>query len=440
LDSKNREKVEIGLIGFGTIGSGVVKALFTKRGFLEKKTGLDLRIKKICDKDISTTRGNIKIDRQLLTTDASDILNDPQIQIVIELIGGIHPAKEYILKALNSGKHVVTANKALLAQEGKQILSLAERKRLSLGFEGSVCAGIPIIKALSQGLLANQINSIFGIINGTTNFILSQMSVEGWGLRQAISEAKKRGIAERDPSLDIEGTDSAHKLAILAFLSFGKFVNLKDIFVEGISRISSLDVRYAKELGYVIKLLAIAKKEGDQLELRVSPTLIPEGHPLASIGGTVNAVYLDGDMVGQQLFCGHGAGQMPTASAVISDLVDVAQNIRLGRGRVGHIPMLAGFSTIKRLRKIDQIQTRYYIRFMAQDKPGVLAKISGILGRRNISIASVSQKERHRAEVVPVIMLTHEAGERNLRQALDEIDRLSVVKPKSVAIRIETIQ
>jgi homoserine dehydrogenase len=429
-------KINIGIIGFGTVGSGVVKALIEKAPLLKRSIGAEINIKKIADLDITSPRG-IKVDKSILTKNVNAVIEDPKIQIVLELIGGIHPAKEYISKAIRQGKHIITANKALLAQEGEEIFNLAEEKGVDVYFEASVCGGIPIIKALREGLIANQIEALFGIINGTSNFILSNMVQRGCEFKEALLEAKRKGFAERNPSLDIEGIDSAHKLAILTFLSFGKFIKLEEIFVEGISHISLADVRYAKELGYVIKLLAIAKREGGELEVRVNPTLIPQEHPLASIGGVINAVYISGDMVGEQLFSGQGAGQMPTASAVLSDLIDLARNIKLGICR--RISPIIPTVSIKRLRKIDEIETRYYIRFMAVDRPGVLAKIAGILGKYKISIASVSQKERKRARIVPIVMVTHEAKEKYLRTALSQIDRLPAIKPKSVAIRMEPI-
>lgn len=428
--------INIGIIGFGNVGSGVVKILREKRGFLAEKIGLEINVKKICDKDITSHR-NVSVDKKLLTKNHLEIIEDPQIDIVVELMGGIHPAKEFILGALKRGKNIVTANKALLAQEGQEIFALASDKGKSIYFEASVGAGIPIIKSLREGLVANKFNSIFGILNGTSNFILSEMSRDNCDFSDALKEAQKRGFAESDPSLDIDGIDSAHKLALLTYLCFGKFVTMKEIFVEGISRISLSDVEYARELGFEIKLLAIAKKEGEDLEVRVHPTLVPKSHLLSSVNGVINAIYVSSDLAGELLFYGPGAGQMSAASAVVSDIVDLTQDIKAGLFRP-NLKIVAD-NSIKRIREIDDFESRYYIRFMAVDKPGVLAKISGVLSKYKISIASVTQKERRKAQVVPIVMIVHDAKEKDLRTALSTIDRLDVIKEKSVAIRIEEL-
>lgn len=429
-------KVNVGLLGFGTVGSGVFKILRDKKSFLSERIGLEINIKKICDKDITSKR-IITPDKSLLTKDVKGIINDPHIEIVIELMGGIHPTLEYLLEALKNGKHIVSANKALLAQQGQELFAYAADRNKSIYFEASVGAGIPIIKSLREGLVANKFFSIFGIVNGTTNFILSQMSHNNCTFNEALNQAKIKGFAEKDPSLDIDGIDSAHKLILLTYLCFGKWVNLNDIAIEGISSISLADVNYAKELGFEIKLLAIAKKEGDELEVRVHPTLIPNAHLLSSVKGIFNAIYVSSDLAGDLLFYGPGAGQMSAASAVVADLVDLTQHIKAGLFR----PTLKTImdKSIKKIRKIDEFESRYYIRFMALDKPGVLAKISGILAKAGISIASVTQKERHKASVVPIVMIIHEAKEKNLRQALSAIDRLDAIKQKSVAIRIEDV-
>lgn len=430
------KKINLGLIGFGNVGSGVIKILKDRKTLLSEKIGMEISIKKICDKDITLKR-NVAVDKELLTRDATEIINDPQIDILVELMGGIHPAKEFITEALKKGKNVVTANKALLAEYGQELFALAADKGKNIYFEASVGAGIPIIKALREGLVANKFNSIFGIVNGTSNFILSQMSRNNYSFEEALNEAKKKGFAEKDPTLDIEGIDSAHKLALLTYLAFGRLVNLSDIFIEGISRVSLADINYARELGLEIKLLAIAKKEGDDLEVRVHPTLIPRAHLLASVDGVFNAIYVSSDLAGDLLFYGPGAGQMSAASAVVSDLVDLAQDLKAGMFR----PTLNTTvdRSIKRLRKIDDFESRYYIRFTALDKPGVLAKISGILAKYGISIASVTQKERRKAHVVPIVMVIHQAKEKDLRAALSTIDHLDAMKEKSVAIRIEEV-
>jgi len=430
------KKINLGLIGFGNVGSGVVKILRDRKTFLADRIGLEINIKKICDKDIISKR-NVSVDKKMLTRNAAEIINDPHIDIVVELIGGIHPAKEYITEALKKGKNIVTANKALLAQEGQELFAEATDRGKSIYFEASVGAGIPIIKSLRQGLVANRFNSIFGILNGTSNFILSQMSHKACTFNYALNEARAGGFAEKNPTLDIEGIDSAHKLILLTYLCFGRFVNLNEVFIEGISRISPADVQYSKELGFEIKLLAIAKKEDDELEVRVHPTLIPKTHLLSSVSGVFNAIYISSDLAGNLLFYGPGAGKLSTASAVVADIVDLTQSIKAGlfRPTLNIIPD----KSIKKLRKTDDFKNRYYIRFMAVDKPGVLAKISGILAKFGISIASVTQKERRQERIVPIVMIIHQAREKNLRQALGEINRIDAIKEKPVAIRIEEV-
>lgn len=430
------KKINLGLIGFGNVGSGVVKILKERKSYLAEKIGIRMNIEKICDKDIVSKR-KTAVDRNLLTKTASEVVNDAKIDILIELMGGIHPAKEYIIEALKKGKNIVTANKALLAQEGQELFALAKDRGKKIYFEASVGAGIPIIKCLREGLVANRFYSIFGILNGTSNFILSQMSSHSYTFNDALSQAKQKGFAEKDPTLDIEGIDSAHKLTLLTYLCFGRHVSLNDIFTEGISRISLSDVRYATELGFEIKLLAIAKKENDELEVRVHPTLISKTHLLASVNGVFNAIYVSSDLAGKLLFYGPGAGQMSAASGVVSDLVDLTQDIKAGLFRP--VLNIMPDKSINKLRKISECESRYYIRFMALDKPGVLAKISGVLAKFGISIASVTQKERRKAHVVPIVMIIHEAKDKDLRAALEMIDRLDAIKEKSIAIRIEEL-
>lgn len=430
------KKINIGIIGLGNVGVGVVKILRDKKTFLRDKMGLEINIRKICDKDILTKR-SINIDKNLLTREVKEVIDDPQIDIVVELIGGKHPAKEYIIDALKKGKNIVTANKALLAEDGRELFTFAFDRGKNIYFEASVGGGIPIIKSLREGLVANKFSSVFGIVNGTSNFILSQMDSKNCSFDNALREAKLKGFAEKDPTLDIEGMDSAHKLILLTYLSFGRFVDLSEIYVEGISRISLADVNYAKELGFQIKLLAIAKKEDNELEVRVHPTFIPRTHLLASVSGVFNAIYVSCDLAGNLLFYGPGAGQLSAASAVVSDIVDLTQDIKAGLFR----PTLNIIEdkSVKKLRKIDEIAGRYYIRFMAVDKPGVLAKIAGVLAKSGISIASVTQKERRRAEIVPIVMVIHEAKESNLRQALHAIKKLAVINEEPVAIRMEEV-
>ncbi|MFA4992425.1 MAG: homoserine dehydrogenase [Candidatus Omnitrophota bacterium] len=429
-------RINVGLIGFGNIGCGVIKILQQRKSLLAQKIGIEIAIKRICDKDLTSKR-DVLVDKSCLSHNASEIINDPQIDIIVELIGGINPAKEFILAALKKGKHVVTANKALLAEHGNELFTVAKERGKNIYFEASVGAGIPIIKSIKEGLVANKFSSIFGIVNGTSNYVLTQMSKDNCSLSAAIKSAKTKGFAEKNPTFDIEGIDSAHKLVLLTYLAFGRIVSLKDIFIEGISQISASDIAYAKELGYEIKLLAIVKKESDELEVRVHPTFLPCEHLLSSVDGVFNAIYVSSDLAGDLMFYGPGAGQLSAASAVVSDIVDLTQDIKAGLFRTTLNSIEDG--SIKGLRKINEFENKYYIRIMAVDKPGVLAKISGILAKFGISIASVTQKERLKSQVVPVVMVTHEVKEKNLRGALKMIDNLKDIKEKSVVIRIEGV-
>jgi homoserine dehydrogenase len=392
-------------------------------------------LRRVCDKDFRRSRG-FRLSPALATSDPSKVLRDPEIRIVVELIGGLEPAKTLILEALRRGKHVVTANKALLAHAGRELFSAATRAKADLYFEASVGGGIPIIKVLREGLIANDLDTVLGIVNGTSNYVLTQMCEKRLSFHEALLEAKHHGYAERNPSLDIDGYDASHKLAILTLLGFGVPVPPSDIHIEGISKISQADIQYADELGYCIKPLAIAKRVDHELEVRVHPTLLAKTHLLANVNGVYNAIYVHGDLVGSELFYGRGAGQNPAASAVVSDIADVARNITSGVSQ--RIPLNSHPSHgLRRLRRMGDIETRYYMRFMVTDKPGVLARIAGVLGRHRISIASVHQKERKAARIVPVVMMTHEAKESNVRSALHVIDRLGFVKRPTVAIRTE---
>jgi homoserine dehydrogenase len=427
--------INIGLVGFGTVGTGVVKLLKGQAPLLERRLAARLRLKRIADLDLTKPR-DVEVDPKILTTDAREIIEDPAIDIVIELIGGTTAAREVSLAALRSGKHLVTANKALLATHGLELFRAAAEKRVDLGFEASVCGGIPIIRAVREGLVANRIHSIEGIVNGTCNYILTKMTELGAPFAEVLKEAQDQGYAEANPSLDIDGIDAAHKLQILASIAYGGSVDFNAIHVEGIRGIDPDDIQYAKELGYRVKLLAIAKETDGEIEVRVHPTLIPEDHLLASVGGVFNAVYIVGDATGSLMFYGRGAGQLPTASAVVSDVVEIAQNILYQRpSRPSHIPAIAGEGL--KIRPMDEVRTRYYLRVMAVDKPGVLSKVSGILGSHGISIASVIQKGRHARASVPVVMMTHEAVEGAMRRALAEIDALDVVSGRTVCLRVE---
>ena len=429
------QQINVGLIGFGTVGAGVAKALLEKGRRLERRIGTRIVLRQVCDRDFRRSRG-FRLPASLMTDDPWQIVRHPDIHVVVELIGGLEPARALILEALRRCKHVVTANKALLAHAGRELFAAASLAGTDLYFEASVGGGIPIIKALREGLIANDIDALLGIVNGTSNYILTQMREQRLSFHEALLAAKHHGYAERDPSLDIEGRDAAHKLAILTALGFGVQVSQSEIHVEGISKISQADIQYADELGYCIKPLAIAKQVDHELEVRVHPTLLAKSHLLANVNGVYNAIYVHGDLVGSALFYGRGAGQNPAASSVVADIADVARNLASGvsqRIAVNHAP----HHGIRRLRRMGDIETRYYMRFMATDRPGVLARISGVLGRHHISIASVHQKERRAARIVPVVMMTHEAKESNVRNALQTIDRMAFIKQPTVAIRTE---
>lgn len=429
-------EIRIGLLGLGTVGSGVVKLLNAHRRELEERAGCRLILQTIADPDLSRPREGVDLTALPLVPEAARVLADPSIQIVVELVGGLEPAKSFILKAIQIGKHVVTANKALLAHHGAEIFEEARARGVMLGFEAAVAGGIPLIRAVKDGLVANRILSVFGIVNGTSNYILSKMTDEGREFASVLREAQAKGYAEADPTLDVEGMDSAHKLQILATLAFRTSVDLKDIYTEGITAVTPQDIAYAAELGYRIKLLAIAKTGDGGLEVRVHPTMIPTGSPLAAVSGVFNAVFITGDAAGDLMFYGRGAGQMPTASAVWSDIVEIARRLAHGLPALPlDLPALSAHPLS--LRPVEEIRSAYYLRVMAMDRPGVLSQVAGVLGRHDISIASVIQKGRA-AEAVPVVMMTHEARERDMLQALAAIDKLrDVVVPPTMMIRVE---
>jgi homoserine dehydrogenase len=430
-------RINVGIIGFGTVGAGTAEILLANRDLIAGRVGSEIVIKRIADLDLHSDRG-LTVDQDLLTTEAMDIIEDPDIHIVVELIGGIEQAKHYILKAIEKKKHVVTANKALLAEHGKEIYQAAEENRVSLGFEASVGGGIPVIRALREGLSANRIHTIMGILNGTSNYILTRMTKKGLDYRDAVEEAIKRGYAEDPPTLDVDGTDAAHKLAILVSIAFGAPVAFDHIYREGIDRLTPDDIRFAGEFGFCLKLLAIARNLGDKVDARVHPAMVPLDHIMANVNGVYNAIYMEGDFVGSNLYYGLGAGRRPTGSAVVSDLIHLARQLRQGVDRL--VPPLAHVRsehTEVAIQPIKDVSSPYYFRFSAVDQPGVLSKISGILGKNNISIYSVIQKGREIDGSVPVVMLTHEAKESSVLKALSQLDQLDVLTDKTMIIRVE---
>ncbi len=428
-------EIRIGLIGFGTVGKGLARALLAQKGRLIEKTGITFTLTTVADIAIDTLPD--EFSEATLTKDANDIFNDPTIDIVVELIGGMEPAKSFILKAIDHGKHVVTANKALLSVHGREIFKAAALKDVEVGFEASVGGGIPVIKALKEGLVANKINNIKGIMNGTANYILTQMTDHGTPFQEVLKEAQKLGFAETDPTYDVEGIDTAHKLAILMTIAFGVHVHLDDISVEGISSIEPTDIDFAKNLGYRIKLLAISRNHGDHVEARVHPTMVPSNHMLATINGAFNGIQFNGDTVGDVLFYGQGAGMMPTGSAVAADVVDIGRNIACSS--INRVPALSYRPDhIKEptITPMDQLVCPYYFRVTALDQPGVLSLITTILGKYAISIKSMRQQEHDSNEPVFIVFMTHKAIEGDVKNALEEIDALDVCTSPTVKIRI----
>ena len=429
------KEIQVGIIGFGTVGKGLAHALVNQKESLRQKSGISFVLSAIADLQVQTLPKEFSGVK--LTKNADDILTDPSIDIVVELIGGMEPAKTFILKAIENGKHVVTANKALLSVHGREIFHAAAAKNVEVGFEASVGGGIPVIKALKEGLVANKINYIEGIMNGTANYILSQMTDHGTPFAEVLLEAQRLGYAEADPTYDVEGIDTAHKLAILMTIAYGKHVHLDDISVEGISSIEPIDIRFAKKFGFRIKLLAISRNHGDNVEARVHPTMVPENHMLATINGAYNGIQFQGDTVGDVLLYGKGAGMMPTGSAVAADVVDIGRNI--ANNCINRVPALSyrpehiGEPTITPMR---HLLCPYYFRVTALDQPGVLSIITGILGKHGISIQSVIQDGRDIGEPVFIVFRTHQAEEDAVVKAIAEIDALEICGAPTVKVRI----
>jgi homoserine dehydrogenase len=431
--------IKVGLIGFGNIGAGVVKLLRENAELIRGKVGAGIVLKRIADRDITTDRG-VVVDPGVLTTDVNDIFDDPEISVVIELVGGYEPAKSFVLKAIENGKHIVTANKALLALHGEDIYEAAARKNVEVQFEAAVGGGIPVLTAIKGNMAANNFGSVFGIMNGTCNYILTRMTQEGADFSDVLKAAQELGYAEPDPTFDIEGIDTAHKLAILVTLCFGTRIDFNAIHTEGISRINGLDVKFARDFGYRIKLLAIGKMIDGQIEARVHPTMIPLHNPMADVNGVFNAIRLTGDFVGAVMFYGRGAGQDPTASAIVGDLIGLSRSMVAGAGRtVAPLGLLDGKVKNLPVKPMADIVSKYMLRFSVRDLPGVLGTITSALGNHSISIASMVQTAHEADDTapVPIVIMTHEAVEGSLQAALTEIDQLDIICEQTSFIRIE---
>ncbi|MED0709431.1 homoserine dehydrogenase [Aneurinibacillus aneurinilyticus] len=419
-------KVKVGLMGLGTVGTGVVRIVQGHQEDLQKQTGLSIEIAKVLVQNVEKTR-SLKLAEGIVTTDAADLFDNPEIDVIVEVIGGIQPAKEYILKALDNGKHIVTANKDLMALHGAEILSKAQERGCDVFYEASVAGGIPILRALVEGFSSDRITKMMGIVNGTTNYIMTKMSQEGADYTEVLKEAQALGYAESDPTADVEGHDAARKMAILGTLGFHVDMSLEDVDCKGISKVSAEDIAYAKKLGYEIKLLGIAQRDDGLIEVSVQPTLVHHTHPLASVNGVFNAVYVHGEAVGETMFYGPGAGELPTATAVVSDLVTVVKNMKLGvNGRSSVAPYRE-----KRLKSDEQIVSKYFLRLIVDDKRGVLAQITRILAEHDVSLEQVLQQPYNGGTQSEIILITHHASRKNLfavREQFAELESIFEVK------------
>jgi len=433
------KRISVGLIGYGTVGQGVAAVLERNRATITERLGCEVRLKTIVEKFMDRKFDVPVPTDATMVSDVQALIEDKEITVAIELVGGTTFAKDLVIKLLNSGKHVVTANKALLAHYGQELFALARKNGVSIGFEASCAGGIPVIEAIRRGLAANDINAIYGIVNGTCNYILTAMTREHKSYAVALKEAQVAGFAEADPTLDVNGTDSAHKLAILSSLCFAQAVPFESISIEGIDTVSVTDLNTAAELGYVMKLLAIGVKDGDGVSVRVHPAFIRTTHPLAWVSGSFNAVCVYGNAVGHTMFYGRGAGRMPTASAVVADVMDIA----LGHAvrTFAQVKVLPDVTPTATMKPIDSIVGRYYLRLMVSDRPGVVAAFAEVFGKHGISLSAVLQREGCEKtatgeSIVPVVVLTHEAQEGNVRRAIDEIAALGITSERPACIRV----
>ncbi|MCC6997899.1 MAG: homoserine dehydrogenase [Deltaproteobacteria bacterium] len=427
--------IGLGLLGLGNVGAGVVKLLADNAAAIEARLGARVEVRRIAVQQAEKRR-LVEVDKKLVTTRARDVIDDPSVDVVIELIGGTEPAREYVLGAIAKGKHVVTANKALLAYHGDELLAACAENNVEIYYEASVGGGIPLIRALREGLASDRIDEVIGIVNGTSNFILTQMTEQGRDFNEVLAEAQKAGYAEADPTLDVGGGDAAHKLAVLAALCFGTKIDFTKVFFEGIDKLTQRDFAYAERFGYTIKLLAIGKDHGDSIELRVHPTMVPKRWLLASVGGVFNAVYVNSQALGQSMYYGRGAGMMPTAVAVVSDVIEIARTLLAGApGTRASVPRAK--RPERRIRDIGELESRYYLRFGVEDRPGVLAQLAGILGDHDISIAEVVQEGRRDPQrPASVVIVTHRARESNVQAALAAIGKLPAASEPTQLVRI----
>ncbi len=431
------KEIQVGMLGFGTVGSGVVRLIRENASIIQEKLGATLNLKRIAVRDTKKDRG-IPLEPGVLTDDFQSVLSDPGISIIVELIGGYSPAREYVLAAIENGKHVVTANKALLAFHGEEIYAAAARKRVEVRYEAAVGGGIPVLSAIKGNMAANRFWTVLGILNGTCNYILTRMTREGADFDAVLKNAQDLGYAEADPTFDIQGIDTAHKLCLLITLCFGTRVDFKDIHTEGIASVSALDIDFARRFGYRIKLLAIGKRDGERVEARVQPTMVPVDDPLSAIDGVFNAIRVTGNYAGTVMFSGRGAGMEPTASAVVGDLMAIARNILVGVGRrsapLGYLDEKIISLPIK---PIGETVSKFYLRFSVVDRPGILAKIAGALGENGVSIRSVIQTAKKDGAPVPVVIVTHDAREMDVRKALEKIETLEITSESVKLLRIE---
>lgn len=431
------KEIQVGMLGFGTVGSGVVRLIRENASIIQEKLGATLNLKRIAVRDTKKDRG-IPLEPGVLTDDFQSVLSDPGISIIVELIGGYSPAREYVLAAIENGKHVVTANKALLAFHGEEIYAAAARKRVEVRYEAAVGGGIPVLSAIKGNMAANRFWTVLGILNGTCNYILTRMTREGADFDAVLKNAQNLGYAEADPTFDIQGIDTAHKLCLLITLCFGTRVDFKDIHTEGIASVSALDIDFARRFGYRIKLLAIGKRDGERVEARVQPTMVPVDDPLSAIDGVFNAIRVTGNYAGTVMFSGRGAGMEPTASAVVGDLMAIARNILVGVGRrsapLGYLDEKIISLPIK---PIGETVSKFYLRFSVVDRPGILAKIAGALGENGVSIRSVIQTAKKDGAPVPVVIVTHDAREMDVRKALEKIETLEITSESVKLLRIE---